>query len=232
MRAIPLSLSGVPERVFPVSLLSPSEKRRPAIVLPINATMETQPATDEALMASLRAEQKDALAEIFRRYSRLVYSIGLRVLRDAGEAEEVVQEVFLYLYQKARLFDETKGTAKAWIVQIAHHRSLDRSKFLHRRHFYVGTDTAELADTLTGADNPERDLGSKLNEARLREAFESLSDNQRRTLEMFFFEGLEFKEIAGQMNESVENVRHFYYRGLQKLRKNSFVQALRGIRGQ
>ncbi len=183
-------------------------------------------------MAAIRREQKDALAEMFRRYSRLVFSIGLRVLRDAGEAEEVVQEVFLYLYQKARLFDETKGSAKAWIVQIAHHRSLDRSKFLHRRHFYVGTDAADVADTLTGAADPERDLGSKLNEARLREAFEGLSEDQRRTLEMFFFEGLELKEIAGQMNESVENVRHFYYRGLQKLRKNSCVQALRGIRGQ
>jgi RNA polymerase sigma-70 factor (ECF subfamily) len=208
-----------------MSLLWANEKRKPAVVIPIS--VEPQPASDESLMGLLQTEPKQALDELFRRYSRLVFSVGLRVLRDAGEAEEIVQEVFLYLHQKSNQFDAARGTAKAWIVQVAHHRALDRRNFLHRRHFYAGTDLAILADTLAGTDDLERDLASRLNRARLQEAFEDLSEKQRLTLELYFFEGLEFKEIAERMSESLENVRHFYYRGLQRLRKNSFVQDLK-----
>ena len=178
-------------------------------------------------MASLKECGEEALSELFRRYSRLVFSMGFRILQDAGEAEEIVQDVFLYLYQKANQFDEAKGTAKAWIIQITHSRSLDRKNFLHRRHFYVGTDVAELADTLAGTNDVERHLVSKWNLAQLQTALRDLPEKQRRTLEMFFFEGLELKEIAKQLDESPENVRHHYYRGLQKLRKNGIVQTLK-----
>ena len=74
-------------------------------MIPISA--EPQPATNESLMTVLPTQPKEALAELFRRYSRLVFSIGLCVLHDAGEAEEIVQEVFLYLHQKSNQFDET-----------------------------------------------------------------------------------------------------------------------------
>ena len=220
-----MPLSSPPERVFPVSLLWANERRKPAVVIPIS--VEQQPTSDESLMELLQTEPVEALEELFWRFSRLVFSVGLRVLRDAGEAEEIVQEVFLYLYRKAAQFDSAKGTAKAWIVQVAHHRALDRRNFLHRRHFYAGTDPANLSDTLAGTDDLERELASKLNRVRLQEAFEDLSEKQRLTLELYFFEGLELKEIAERMSESLENVRHFYYRGLQRLRKNSFVQGLK-----
>jgi RNA polymerase sigma-70 factor (ECF subfamily) len=218
-------LSSPFERALPVSLLWPKEKRTQLVVVP--PPEAPAPPSDESLMLALKAADREALAELFRRYSRLVFSIGVRVLRDAGEAEEIVQDVFLYLYEKANLFDATKGMAKAWIVQIAHHRSLDRKGYLYRRQFYVGTDVAALADTLAGRDDLDRDLASKLNRDRLREAFERLSERQRATLELFFFEGLELKEIAERIGETYENVRHNYYRGLQKLRKDAFVQKLR-----
>jgi len=184
-------------------------------------------ASDEDLLVALRGSGREALAELFHRYSRLVFSIGFRVLREAGEAEEIVQEVFLFLNQRAELFDPKKGGAKAWLVQVAYHRSLDRKEYLCRRNFYFGTDPGPLADTLIGQVDLERDLGSKLNRERLREAFQNLSDRQRLTLELFFFEELEFREISEHLDESLENVRHHYYRGLQKLRKDAFVKKLR-----
>lgn len=188
--------------------------------------IEAEPRSDEDLMASLKAQGREALDELFRRYSRLVFSIGLRILRDAGEAEEIVQDVFLYLYEKAALFDETKGGAKSWLVQVAHHRSLDRQEYLRRRNFYFGTDGQVLADTLAGTGDLERDLASKESRERLQRAFENLTDQQRKTLELFFFEDLTFPEIAKRIRESVENVRHHYYRGIQKLRKDAFVKKL------
>jgi RNA polymerase sigma-70 factor (ECF subfamily) len=183
--------------------------------------------SDENLLAALKDQDQQALAELFRRYSRLVFSIGLRVMRDAGEAEDIVQEVFLSLYQRAELFDQRRGGAKAWLVQVAYHRSLDRKEYLHRRNFYSGPDSTLLAETLAGKNDVERELGSKQDRERLKESFEKLSGGQRLTLELFFFEGLNFREIAEQMNESLENVRHHYYRGIEKLRKDTFVNKLK-----
>jgi RNA polymerase sigma-70 factor (ECF subfamily) len=217
-------LSSPSERVLSVSLLWTKEKVRS---VELAESAESQPHSDESLMAALKAKDREALAELFRRYSRLVFSVGLRILRDVGEAEEIVQEVFIFLYERAELFDENKGAARAWLVQVAHHRSLDRQEYLHRRNFYSGTDAAFLADTVAGKSDVERELGSKLSREQLKEAFEKLSDRQRLTLELFFFEDLDFPEIAERMNESLENVRHHYYRGIQKLRKDAFVKKLR-----
>lgn len=204
-------------------LLWPKEEAR-TTALPKSAELPSL--SDEHLMTSLKHRDREALAELFRRYSRLAFSIGLRILRDAGEAEEIVQDVFVFLYERAALFDERKGSAKAWLVQVAHHRSLDRQEYLQRRSFYLGTDPGLLADTLAGAGDLERDLASKQSRERLKEAFENLSERQRRTLELFFFEDLESDEIAERIGESLDNVRHYYYRGLQKLRKDAMVKKL------
>ena len=220
-----MSLNGSSERMLPVPFLWTKEKPRP-IPLDENAGV-VQPHSDESLMAGLKDQDREALAELFRRYSRLVFSIGLRILRDVGEAEEIVQDVFLFLYERADLFDEKKGAGRAWLIQVAHHRSLDRLEYLRRRNFYSGTDAGVLADTVAGTSDVERELGSKLSREQLREAFGKLSDRQRLTLELFFFEELDFPEIAERMNESLENIRHHYYRGIQKLRKDAFVKKLR-----
>jgi RNA polymerase sigma-70 factor, ECF subfamily len=196
-------------------------------VLPSADNSANRSASDEELMTALKSRDREALARLFQRYSRLVFSIGQRILQNAGEAEEIVQEVFLFLYQRAELFDEKKGGAKAWLVQVAYHRSLDRKDYLYRRNFYFGTDAGSLADTLTGPEDVESELTSKLNRERLKGAFQSLSERQRLTLELFFFEELEFREIAARLDESLENIRHHYYRGLQKLRKDAFIKELR-----
>jgi RNA polymerase sigma-70 factor (ECF subfamily) len=209
-----------------VSLLWAKEKRDVvAPVIPING--KTSAPSDEVLMSLLKERDHDALAELFRRHSRLVFSIGFRILQDGGEAEEIVQDVFFYLFQKASQFDQSKGSAKAWIAQVTSSRSIDRRNFLQRRHFYVGAEAADLADTLTGVNNVERYVMSKWNLAQLQIALGDLPEKHRRTLELFFFEGLELKEIATQLGESPENVRHYYYRGLQKLRKSGIVQTLK-----
>jgi len=183
--------------------------------------------TDEDLMARLAANDSNALELLFDRYSRLVLSIALRILRDYGEAEEVVQEVFFHLFQRARLFDPSKGAAKAWIAKIALRRALDRKAHLDRRGFYLGTDIGSLDDTLAGGTDLDREIGARLNRVQLEKAFEELSEMQRQTLELFYFEGLELREISEKLNEPRGNIRHHFYRGLERLRKSAFVQALR-----
>lgn len=219
-----MSSSNSTERLLPIPLLWPSEEPR---ALAISDTSEVSSVSDEQLMEGLKNKSPESLGELFRRYSRLVFSIGFRILRDRGEADEVVQEVFLFLFQRAELYDERKGGAKAWLLQVAYHRSLDRKEYVYRRNFYSGTNVDFLADTLRGKGDVEGDFESKRNKERLKEAFDKLTDRQRLTLELFFFEGLDFREIAARLDESHENIRHHYYRGLQKLRKGAFLKDLR-----
>ncbi len=179
-------------------------------------------------MARLQSKDSSALQHLFDRYAHLVFGAAICVLHDHGEAEEIVQETFFYVHQKAILFDASKGTAKGWIIQIAYHRALDRRSYLSRRGSYVGTEIRSLDDTLIGTTDLDREIGSRLNRVQLEKAFEELPELQRQTLELFYFEGLELCEIGEKLNHPLGNVRHYYYRGLKNLRKSAFVHKLRG----
>jgi RNA polymerase sigma-70 factor (ECF subfamily) len=149
------------------------------------------------------------------------------VLRDRGEAEDVVQEAFFHVYKKSRLFDGAKGTAKNWILQIALHRALDKKGQLTRRGFYRGTDVGTMGDTVSGGTDLDREISAKLNRVQLDKAFAELPKSQRMTLELFYFEGLNLREISEKLNQPLGNTRHHFYRGLERLRKSAFVQRLR-----
>jgi len=185
--------------------------------------------TDEDLMERLRFQDSHALEALFRRYARLVMGIAFRALRDRGEAEDTVQETFLYLFQKASLFDAQKGTAKGWIVQVAFHRALDKRSYLARRGFYIGTDIDPADDTLAGNVDLDREVGAKLNRAKLEEAFAELPHAQRSALELFFFEGMNMREIAARLGVTLGNVRHHYYRGLERLRAAAFIRKMKKV---
>lgn len=219
-----ISMSSPPNgRALPFPLVWGTEERRRLNESP--ALTEYSP-SDEELMTGLRSKDSECLDALFTRYSRLVFGIALRILRDRSEAEEVVQETFFSLYQKAELFDATKGTAKAWLVQVAFSRARDRRAHLLRRGFYSGTDIESLDDTLQGQGDVEREVGARIDFASLLTAFEDLSDMQRKTLELFYFQGLELREISDRLNEPIGNIRHHFYRGLERLRKSPAVKRL------
>jgi RNA polymerase sigma-70 factor (ECF subfamily) len=188
---------------------------------------ELRSPSDEDLFVRLRDKDPKALELLFTRYSRLVFGIALRILADHSEAEEVVQETFFYTYRKALLFDPAKGSGKGWIVQIAFSRARDRKAHLARRGFYSGTDIDSLDDTLMSQSDVEHDIGTRLDFSQLQGAFEDLTALQRQTLEMFYFQGLELREISERLGEPFGNVRHHFYRGLERLRKSPAVKRLR-----
>ena|SRR5579863_6193320 len=175
--------------------------------------------TDESLMGEVGHGSKEALGLIFRRYRSSVLGVAKRILRDASEAEDLCQEVFLLLFEKAKLFDASKGTASSWIIQIAYHRAMNRRQYLtHRQHY----NTQELdEEQICGGRQPllidEITARNLLNRLR-----EQLSEQQRETLEFHFFEGYSLREIAKRTNQPLGNVRHHYYRGLERLRCNVF----------
>ena len=84
------------------------------------------------------------LKTIFDRYHRLVLSVALKILRDVGEAEDLMQTVFLEIFKSAAQFDPSRGTLKVWILQYAYHRGMNRRQYLNIRNFYSNSDIAEL----------------------------------------------------------------------------------------
>jgi RNA polymerase sigma-70 factor (ECF subfamily) len=113
--------------------------------------------------------------------------------------------------------------------RVAFHRALDRKLRLRREGSYLGAEVVSVDDNLPGATDLDREIGARLDRAQLKRAFAEIPEAQRRTLEMYYFEGLELREIAEQRSEPLGNVRHHYYRGLEQLRKSAFVRKLRKV---
>lgn len=170
-----------------------------------------------------------ALNTLFSRYANLVYSIAFRILHEVGEAEDAVQECFLYLFRKAALFDSSRGSAKIWIVQIAYSRALDQRTHLRRKKFYQRTDidSPDLMEELAEQGDMEREIEARLDFGRLRAGFDELTESQRETLKLFYFEEIGLREISERLNEPIGNVRHHFYRGLERLRKSAVVGRVR-----
>jgi RNA polymerase sigma-70 factor, ECF subfamily len=195
------------------------------------ATTQISEVSDELLMEQVRQGTEEALSLIFRRHARTVRNVAYRILRNEAEADDLVQEVFLFLFRKAALFDAAQGTARSWIVHVTYHRAFDRRRYLNTRHFYTSDNLDDVAVSLTDRrhevqfhEQSIEGIWGKQSAANLRAL---LSDDQLKTLEMHFFEGYSLEEIAERTGLSHVNVRNHYYRGLEKLRKPAFARKLR-----
>jgi len=178
--------------------------------------------TDEVLMLRLQKKDVEALGLLYRRYARLVYSVCARILRDSAEAEDLVHEVFLCLYRKCRSFDPEKGSARSWLLQLTYHKCFDWRDYLKARHGY-GQGTREedvpAAPQLTQDSDPADLI---IWNPRMKAAFSSLSKEQQTTLELYYFKGYTFQEVAEELGCSYGNVKNHVYRGIERLRQIVF----------
>lgn len=175
--------------------------------------------TDEELLCRVVLGSKDALSLLFRKHRRTVRNVAVRILRDASEAEDLCQEVFLLLFKKATLFNPSKGTASSWIIQIAYHRAMNRRKYLtHRQHY----ETLELDEEQISAERQPLFINEIAARSLLNRLRDQLTEEQRETLELHFFDGYSLREIAEKRSQKIGNVRHHYYRGLERLRSVVF----------
>ena len=178
-------------------------------------------------MLRVQGGDEAALGQLLDRHARLVLGIGYRILRDTGEAQELVQDVFLHAFRKCQLFDPQRGSFRGWLIRITCHRALDRREYLNLRRFYDHRNLDEFVDVFQAGANLEYQAELGRAEQALRTAFAELSDKQRTTLELYFFEGHTLREISQKMNESLLNVRHYYYRALNRLKNSAEMKSLK-----
>jgi RNA polymerase sigma-70 factor (ECF subfamily) len=175
------------------------------------------PLDDAMLMEQVQAQNGDALAVLFDRYYSRVLNVALRILRDRAEAEDILQAIFLEIYQRAGKFDPAKGRFYVWLMQYAYHRSINRKNYLVVRQFYGNVPVGDLTEFDQGLHKLYT-LPSQECRRFVHQALALLTEGQKRTIELVHFEGLTLKEVAEKTDESFSNVRHHYYRGLAKLK--------------
>jgi len=169
--------------------------------------------SDKATMRLVQGGCVEGVGLLFERYSRLVLSVATRILRDRAEAQDLLQDVFLYILRRGSMFDSARGTVVSWVLQLTYSKSLNLRTRLGR-HVPIDLATHE-ADPEMG---PER-VTEKLSAGKVvRLALAELTEAQRETLYLYFFEGYSLVEVSGKRSEPLGNTRHHYYRGIAALR--------------
>lgn len=167
---------------------------------------------DGALIASVRAGSQEAMAQLYDRYSSVVYAVALRVLGDAGAAEDVLQEIFMQLWRNPGAFDASRGNLAPWLAVIARNRAVD---LLRKRR-----PQTEITETLVSV---EPDLASETERGRqvekVRAVLKEMPAQQRSALEMAYFEGYSHSEIAEKTKEPLGTIKTRIRTGLMLLRK-------------
>jgi RNA polymerase sigma-70 factor, ECF subfamily len=159
----------------------------------------------------------DALAELYDRHARLVYSLALRIVRNQGEAEDLVQEVYSQVWQQASRFVESRGNVVAWMLTVTRSRAIDRLRRRAARPQEIGEGTlvGEFRDSASPVDEQ---LVTAARAVQIRSALEELPLLQRIAIELAFFEGLTHPEVAERLELPLGTVKTRIRQGLLKLR--------------
>lgn len=167
---------------------------------------------DAALLAGIQSGDQDAMARFFARYSPMVYSVALRVLRDSGEAEDVVQEIFVQVWKNPGAFITGRGSLGGWLVVVGRNRAID---VLRRRR---PSDPVELF-ALPSATNLANEAERSVLMQKIRAALHTLPVEQQKSVELAFFEGLSHSEIAEKTGDPLGTVKTRIRLALLSLRK-------------
>ncbi len=170
-----------------------------------------------ALIARLKSRDPKALEELYDCYGKLIYSLILRIVRDSAAAEDLTQETFLRIWNRAHAFDVERGKFAPWIVAIARNRALGHLRSVERR-------TNGTILELVPSEQPalfaavDADVLNESQGRRLKKAFDELNPNQRSVLEMAYFEGFSQKDIAVKRNQPLSEIKEWMDGALSALR--------------
>jgi len=173
--------------------------------------------SDVELLALLARGELDAAACIYDRYGAILLALSLRIVRDRAEAEDVIHDAFMTMTDRAAQYAPERGSVVAWLVTLVRNLSIDRTRRRDRRGVILRRVAAEESTSV--ARDPEQLLSDATTHARVRRALATLPDVQRQTLEVAFFEGLSYPEIAARENVPLGTIKSRAARALSSLRE-------------
>ena len=175
---------------------------------------------DCELLRLIAAGDHEALRDFHRRYSGALLATAFRVVNNAKDAEEVVQEVLVQIWEKAGVFDARRGKPLTWAMTLTRNKAIDRLRRVQRRHRLQEEieEEARIWDRMSEQDSSDEAVSHETR-AIVRSAVIQLSDDQRRAIELAFFSGLTQFEIAQQLDEPLGTVKARIRRGMIKLRQ-------------
>jgi RNA polymerase sigma-70 factor (ECF subfamily) len=173
---------------------------------------------DATLLSRLLQKDVSAFEQLYDRHSRLVYGLVLRILQQASTSEEVVQDVFLQLWRNADQYDSSRGPFVPWLCTMARNRALDQLRLKSERQRRREDQPVELPPVVVAPDY-EKALDEKRRAERVRALMASLAPQQKKAIELAYFEGLSHSEIAAALKEPLGTVKSWIRNGLLRLKE-------------
>lgn len=177
---------------------------------------QTEPDSDIAILHAVARGDEDALARLYDRYRIILFSLLVRILNSREEAEDVLQEVFLQIWKRAKDFDESRGKPFTWLVTLTRSRAIDRIRQLGARQRLAEASSLETSEAVSDAvadilHSEQREIVAR--------ALAALPEEQRRALNLAYFDGLTQSEIAEQLDTPLGTVKTRMRSGMIKLRE-------------
>jgi RNA polymerase sigma-70 factor (ECF subfamily) len=173
---------------------------------------------DAALVHLLLQNDVNAFEKLYDKYSRVVYSLVLRIVQQSGPAEEVVQDVFLQVWRNSAQYDANRGPFFPWLITLARNRALDSLRLKSERQRRLENQTDELFSVVV-APQYEKELDEKRRAERIRALVGGLKPEQKRAIELAYFQGLSHSEIAAELKEPLGTVKSWIRNGLIRLKE-------------
>jgi RNA polymerase sigma-70 factor (ECF subfamily) len=180
------------------------------------ANREVSP--DATLVHKVLQRDVGAFEQLYDRHSGAVYGLVLRILLQAGTAEEVVQDVFLQLWRNAAQYDSARGPFVPWLFTLARNRALDTLRLKSERQRRREVQTEELPP-VSSAPEYEKQLDEKRRAERVRALMGSLHPQQKKAIELAYFEGLSHTEISESLKEPLGTVKSWIRNGLLRMKE-------------
>lgn len=176
--------------------------------------------SEEQLVALLQQGDSSALGELYDRRGKAVFGFALHLLRDQAKAEEVTQEVFLNVWQKARTYDPSRGGFSTWLMTMVHHRAIDELRRNQRQRASLEQSAQDaLVQINTSSSDSPADSAERAQDAEaVRKALEALPAEQSSVVTLAYYQGLSQSEIAARLQQPLGTVKTRMRLALQKLR--------------
>ncbi|MBI3414079.1 MAG: sigma-70 family RNA polymerase sigma factor [Verrucomicrobia bacterium] len=185
----------------------------------MNLEVEISSTHDAELLGRVAARDPEALSELYDRFSGILFSIAGNILRDTSQAEDVLQEVFVQIWERASVYDAALGKPLSWAVTLTRNKAIDRLRATQRRNRLLDEATAEWETDAPDLHSHQPAVMTNETARFIRAALQELPAEQRQAIELAFFSGLTQSEIASELRQPLGTVKARIRRGMLQLRE-------------